>query len=365
MEIYLVGGAVRDALLGCAVRERDWVVVGATAEELMARGFKAVGKDFPVFLHPDTGEEYALARTERKSGKGYKGFIIYASTEVTLEQDLLRRDLTINAMAQALDGRLIDPFHGQQDCNNRILRHVSEAFVEDPLRVLRVARLSARFASLGFRIAPETMVLMQRIAQSGELLALTPERIFKEWEKSLQTDSPAQFIITLLECHAFQQLFDYLPAESMITHLTQAAQGSPDPIIRFGLMLSDATQNAIQRFCTEYKIPTSYKNLALMINRYHEHFSHFKWLNSQEIFSLLKATDAFRQSNRFRQLLTAVTIKYPEYQQQLSDFFATALKAAAQVNPTTLIEQGLSGTQLGMAIEQARIAAIKPFNVAS
>lgn len=185
MQTYLVGGAVRDQLLGLPVHERDWVITGATAKQMLQQGYTQVGNDFPVFLHPKTKDEYALARTERKQGEGYTGFTCNTSTEITLEQDLLRRDLTVNAMAMASDGTIIDPYQGQKDLNDRILRHVSDAFIEDPLRVLRVARFTARYHHLGFTIAPETLTLMQTIADSGELAALTPERIWKETARSL------------------------------------------------------------------------------------------------------------------------------------------------------------------------------------
>ncbi len=207
MNIYLVGGAVRDSLLNLPVTEQDWVVVGATPEQLLKLGYQQVGKDFPVFLHPVSHEEYALARTERKSGQGYTGFTCYAAPDVTLEDDLLRRDLTVNAIARSADGEFIDPYHGKQDLENRVLRHVSDAFGEDPLRVLRVARFAARFAYLGFTIAPETMSLMSNMAQSGELSALTPERVWKETEKALKTQSPHVYFQVLRDCGALAVLF--------------------------------------------------------------------------------------------------------------------------------------------------------------
>ncbi|MGL5532391.1 MAG: multifunctional CCA tRNA nucleotidyl transferase/2'3'-cyclic phosphodiesterase/2'nucleotidase/phosphatase, partial [Plesiomonas shigelloides] len=202
MQTYLVGGAVRDQLLGLNVTERDWVVVGATPEQLLAQGYQQVGRDFPVFLHPRTHEEYALARTERKQGQGYTGFVCHAAPDVTLEQDLLRRDLTINAIAQAEDGSLTDPYGGQQDLRDRWLRHVSPAFSEDPLRVLRVARFAARFAHLGFRVAPETLALMQQISASGELTHLTAERVWKETEKALNSAAPDVYFAVLRACGA-------------------------------------------------------------------------------------------------------------------------------------------------------------------
>lgn len=206
MQIYKVGGAVRDRLLGRPVSERDWVVVGASAEQMLERGYRPVGADFPVFLHPQTGEEYALARTERKSGRGYGGFTFHASPEVTLEQDLIRRDLTVNAMAEDDAGNLIDPYGGQQDLQARVLRHVSPAFAEDPLRVLRVARFAARYAPLGFCVASETLALMHQLAESGELSALTPERSWKEISRALMEARPDVFIQVLRDCGALAAL---------------------------------------------------------------------------------------------------------------------------------------------------------------
>ena len=250
MKIYLVGGAVRDSLLNLPVTEQDWVVVGCTPEQLLTQGYQQVGKDFPVFLHPVSHEEYALARTERKSGAGYTGFTCYAAPDVTLEEDLLRRDLTINAIARSADGELIDPYHGQQDLENKVLRHVSDAFGEDPLRVLRVARFAARFAHLGFSIAAETQSLMAAMAQSGELSALTPERVWKETEKALKTQSPQIYFQVLRDCGALVVLFPEIerlfgvPAPEKwhpeidtgihtLMTLAIAAQLSPEVDIRF------------------------------------------------------------------------------------------------------------------------------------
>lgn len=210
MQIYLVGGAVRDALLGYPVYDHDWVVVGATPQQMEAQGFKPVGSDFPVFIHPETGEEYALARTERKSGKGYGGFTWHASPDVSLEDDLIRRDLTINAMARSAQGEVIDPYQGQQDLQNKLLRHVSPAFAEDPLRVLRVARFAARYAHLGFRVAEETLTLMQQIAATDELQHLTAERVWKETERALAEPSPHVYLQVMSDCHALPQLLPVL-----------------------------------------------------------------------------------------------------------------------------------------------------------
>lgn len=256
MDVYLVGGAVRDQLLGISVHDKDWVVVGSSPEQMLSQGFQTVGKDFPVFLHPKTHEEYALARTERKSGHGYTGFECHFSPDVTIEDDLLRRDLTINAMAQHEDGTIIDPYDGQQDLQNKLLRHVSDAFVEDPLRVLRVARFAAKLAPLGFTVADETLELMSKIAQSGELSHLTAERVWQEWHKSLTTERPDVFLEVLRQCGALKVVLPELdvlfgipqPAQwhpeidtgiHTLMVARQAADLSKDPVIRFAAQVHD------------------------------------------------------------------------------------------------------------------------------
>lgn len=256
MKIYLVGGAVRDQLLNIPIKDRDYMVVGATVQEMLDKGYRQVGKDFPVFLHPKTQQEYALARTERKTGVGYGGFSVYAAPDVTLEEDLLRRDLTINAIAQDETGRVFDPYGGQADIEQRLLRHVSDAFVEDPLRVLRVARFAARFQPLGFKVAPETMALMQRIAASGELEALTPERVFQELDKALSTEAPQVFFEVLREAGGLAILFPEIEALFGIPQpeqwhpeidtgihtlmvLEQAARLSQDKQVRFAALVHD------------------------------------------------------------------------------------------------------------------------------
>lgn len=256
MKSYLVGGAVRDGLLGLPIKDRDWVVVGATPQQMLDAGYQQVGRDFPVFLHPDSHEEYALARTERKSGSGYTGFTCYAAPDVTLEQDLLRRDLTVNAMAQDADGSLIDPYGGRHDLQQRILRHVSPAFGEDPLRVLRVARFAARYAHLSFRIADETLALMREMTDAGELAHLTPERVWKETESALGTRNPQVFFQTLRDCGALKVLFPEIdvlfgvPAPAKwhpeidtgvhtLMTLTMAAMLSPELDVRFATLCHD------------------------------------------------------------------------------------------------------------------------------
>ncbi|ACY57472.1 tRNA nucleotidyltransferase [Yersinia pestis D106004] len=306
MNIYLVGGAVRDSLLNLPVTEQDWVVVGATPEQLLKLGYQQVGKDFPVFLHPVSHEEYALARTERKSGQGYTGFTCYAAPDVTLEDDLLRRDLTVNAIARSADGEFIDPYHGKQDLENRVLRHVSDAFGEDPLRVLRVARFAARFAYLGFTIAPETMSLMSNMAQSGELSALTPERVWKETEKALKTQSPHVYFQVLRDCGALAVLFPEIerlfgvPAPEKwhpeidtgihtLMTLAIAAQLSPEVDIRFAALCHDlgkgltpkehwphhhghgpAGVKLVEQLCQRLRIPNPVRDLAKLVAEYHD-----------------------------------------------------------------------------------------------
>ena len=307
MKIYLVGGAVRDRLLDYPVSERDWLVVGAAPETLLAQGYKPVGKDFPVFLHPETHDEYALARTERKTAPGYKGFSIDANPLVTLEEDLLRRDLTINAMAIGDDGVLIDPFHGQRDLQNRILRHVSPAFSEDPVRILRVARFAARYAHLGFTVADETRQLMRGMVQSGEADHLVPERVWAELNKALREATPAAFFQALKDCRALAVIFPEIDAlfgvpqppkyhpeidtgEHSLMALTEAARLSTKPEVRLAALLHDLGKAVtapdcwpshhgherkglpiLERFCQRLRVPKSVKTLCAHVMEYHTH----------------------------------------------------------------------------------------------
>lgn len=298
MEIHLVGGAVRDRLLGLPVKDRDWVVVGATPQQMLDAGFKPVGRDFPVFIHPDSGEEYALARTERKSGKGYTGFDFHASPEVTLEEDLRRRDLTINALAQASDGRIIDPYGGQQDLQRRILRHVSPAFVEDPLRVLRVARFAARFAPQGFRVAEETLELMRRLSAGDELEHLSPERVWQEFHRALASAAPLTFIRLLDQVGACAKLLPELcalptDAEAASQRLWQAG-GDADQ--QFALLLSLASQTEtataatamIEAFCRRLRVPNRCRDLALQLRLYHQQLCDFARISAEQRLQLIK-----------------------------------------------------------------------------
>ena len=341
MRVYEVGGAVRDALLGLPVTEHDWVVVGASADELAARGFRRVGKDFPVFLHPDTGEEYALARTERKTAPGYTGFEFDAAPTVTLEQDLMRRDLTINAIARAEDGELVDPWSGRADLAARVLRHVSPAFSEDPLRVLRVARFAARFAPLGFVIAPETLELMREIVAAGEMEALRPERVWQETVKALATERPDVYVETLRTCNALARVFPEVDAlfgvpqperwhpeidtgVHVLMALRMAAQLSRSETVRFAVLTHDLgkgttpsamlpshhgheqrSEELLDRLCARLPVPNRFRDLALLVARHHGTVHKAAELKPQTVLRLIMAADGLRQPERFDEFLLA------------------------------------------------------------
>ncbi|GIX29833.1 MAG: multifunctional CCA protein [Porticoccaceae bacterium] len=399
-----MGGAVRDELLGLPVTERDWVVVGATPEEMTALGFRPVGRDFPVFLHPETGEEYALARTERKTGRGYKGFTFYAGPDVTLEEDLRRRDLTVNAMARDREGRLIDPWGGRADLEARVLRHVSPAFVEDPLRVLRVARFAARFAPLGFVVAAETMALMRVIAARGELADLTPERVWQELDRALGTDAPAEFVATLRHAGALVVLFpeidrlfgvpqraDYHPEVDTGLHtllaLSKAAELSPERAVRFAALVHDLGKGTtapeilprhvgheerglplVDALCDRLRAPNEYRELARIVTRLHLLCHKVFELRPATVLRLLKAADAFRRRARFERFLLAVEADArgrhgfedrPYRQGRWLRALVDHLERTVQVEP--LLAQGLRGAELGAALDRAREAAIRAF----
>lgn len=393
---YLVGGAVRDQLLGVPYHEHDWVVVGATPEQLLQAGFRPVGQDFPVFLHPTTSEEYALARTERKSGHGYGGFTFHATPDVTLEADLERRDLTINAMAMDAQGQIIDPYGGQQDLHERLLRHVSPAFAEDPLRVLRVARFAARYAPLGFRIAPETLALMRQLAHSGELQALTAERIWKEYSRALMESRPDVFIQVLYDCAALQQL---LPEVECLFGVPQPAEHHPEvdtgehillvlraaadlqlPLpARWACLLHDLGKGltpvtdwpkhhgheqtglaAVKAVNQRSKAPRDCQELALLTCQYHTHAHRALELKPSTLLKLFKAFDIYRRPERFEQFLGACEADargrtglesraYPQ-----ADYLRAAAQLARQVAIAPLQEQGYQGAELGQMIEQQR-----------
>jgi tRNA nucleotidyltransferase (CCA-adding enzyme) len=400
MKIYLVGGAVRDKLLGLEIKERDWVVVGETPQAMLEKGFIKVGKDFPVFLHPETHEEYALARTERKVGRGYYGFECYSSPDITLEQDLSRRDITINAMAETEDGDLIDPFHGKDDLDKRILQHVSAAFSEDPVRLLRIARFKAKLGRCGFEIAPETKELMRSMVMTGEIDTLVPERVWQEIQKSLQTDYPTYFFEVLRECGALARLWPDLhalwgvpqPAEhhpeidtgihTMMT-LDMAVKLSPDPLVRFAALCHDLGKGktptaelpshrgheergvpCIQTFADHFHIPTEYKELAILVSRYHLHCHRAFELRSDTIVKLLENTDAFRRLERFEKFLLACEAdakgrkgrEKNEYPQAAR--LRSAYDAAKNIAIQPFIDAGLEKDKLGKRIYQARVTAV-------
>ena len=400
MEIYLVGGAVRDELLELPVRERDWVVIGATPDALLARGFRPVGKDFPVFLHPDTHEEYALARTERKTAPGYHGFSVHAVPEVTLEDDLRRRDLTINAMARDADGHLIDPYHGARDLEARWLRHVSPAFAEDPVRILRVARFSARYAPLGFRVAPETLDLMRAMVADGEVDHLVPERVWTETARALSESRSERFFETLRDCGALARIFPELDRlfgvpQPPVHHpeidtgihtlmaLTQAARLGADTVTRFAVLAHDLgkgttppeewphhhgheqrSADLVQSFCKRLRIPHLYRELAVTTARYHTHCHRALELRPQTLLNTLLGLDALRKPQRFEQFLLAceadargrLGLENRDYPQ--ADLLRRVHQAAAAVQARPLVQQGLSGLALAEALRRERLAAV-------
>ena len=402
MKIYLVGGAVRDTLLDLPVTERDWVVVGATPQEMLDLGYKPVGKDFPVFLHPETGEEYALARTERKSGHGYRGFTFHTETTVTLEDDLVRRDLTINAMAMDGEGNLIDPFGGREDLDQGLLRHVSPAFREDPVRILRVARFAARFAGFGFRVSHGTNALMRQMVENGEVDYLVPERVWKETSRALAEPSPQRFFEVLRGCGALDKLFPEIarlfgvpqphrfhPEVDTGVHtfmvLEQAAKLSPEPEVRFAALVHDLGKGEtpaemwprhhgheevgvelVEGMCQRLKIPNSYHDLAVQVARYHGHFRRVSSeLKASTIVSTLEGLDAFRRPARFEQFLLACEAdirgragmeKEPVPQ---GEHFRMLFEAANAISVAHILEAGFEGKAIGEELHQRRVNAVK------
>lgn len=401
MTVYLVGGAVRDQLLGLPLKDRDWVVTGATPATMLQQGFKPVGSDFPVFLHPQTSEEYALARTERKTAKGYHGFQFHAATDVTLEQDLARRDLTINAMAQDASGTLIDPYGGQADLQQRLLRHVSAAFAEDPVRILRVARFAARFAGLGFEVAAETQQLMRDMVAAGEVDALVPERVWQETVRALSEPVPERFFEVLRDCGALAVLFpeverlfgvpqpaQYHPEIDCGIHtllvLQQAVQLSNDPEVRFAALTHDLgkgltpadilpshhgherlSREVTTQLCERLKIPNRFRELAEHVAEQHGRIHKALELQPKTVLNVLEVTDAFRKPERFAQVLLACeadakgrtgfeTRPYPQ-----AAYFREALRACQQVDVQTVIQAGFQGVQIKDELHRRRIAVIK------
>jgi tRNA nucleotidyltransferase (CCA-adding enzyme) len=361
MKIYLVGGAVRDQLLGLAVHERDWVVVGAQVEEMLAQGFIPVGKDFPVFIHTQSGDEYALARTERKSGKGYTGFICYSSPDVTLEEDLLRRDLTINAMAVDPDAStdIIDPYGGQADLQSRLLRHVSPAFTEDPLRVLRVARFAARFFGFGFRVAPETLQLMQEIAASGELDHLVAERIWKETERSLSEAHAEIFFDVLHDCAALAPIFpEWLDNYSSHRELLQrACAKTDDSVLRLAFCLQHLSADKINPLAKRLRFPNHYRDACLVLSEHVQLINAPHVLSATKLMMTLEKLDALRRPQRLEWLCGALHIVHGD--DPLSAQLRNGLTIIAAVDATLIAAQGVSGKALGEALRQARLVQLQ------
>lgn len=403
MKIYLVGGAVRDRLLDYPVSERDWLVVGATPETMLAQGYRPVGKDFPVFLHPQSHEEYALARTERKTAPGYKGFDIDANPSVTLEEDMLRRDLTINAMAMDEDGVLLDPFQGQRDLQNRILRHVSSAFGEDPVRILRVARFAARYAHLGFSVAEETRQLMQQMVNSGEADHLVAERVWAELCKALREATPAAFFQTLRDCGALAVIFPeiqalfgvpqpakYHPEIDTGVHslmsLALAAKLSDKPEVRLAALLHDLGKaltdpqkwpshhgherkglQVLERFCQRLRVPKAFKILCAQVMEYHTHCHRVYELRSDTLVDMLQAIGAFKADNHLQDFLLACEADargrtgFEESAYPQAEYIKAAAKTALTVDTHQVLHADLRGAQIGAAIQKLRTHAINGF----
>lgn len=400
MKIYLVGGAVRDGLLKLPVKDKDWVVVGTTPQQMLDEGYEQVGKDFPVFLHPQTHEEYALARTERKSGQGYTGFTCYSAPDVTLEQDLLRRDLTINAIAQDENGEIIDPYNGLVDLERRLLRHVSPAFNEDPLRVLRVARFAARYAHLNFQIAPETLALMRTMTDNGEIAHLTAERVWKETENALTSRNPQVFFAVLRECGALKVLFPEIDAlygvpapakwhpeidtgiHTLMT-LSIAAQLSPEVDVRFATLCHDlgkgltpkekwpshhghgpAGVKLVEQLCARLRIPNDIRDLAKLVAEFHDLIHTFPILQPKTVVKLFDAIDAWRKPHRVEQIaLTSEADARGRTGFEASDYpqgrmLRAAWTAAQSVTNKEVIEAGFSGPAIREELTKRRIKAV-------
>lgn len=400
MKLYKVGGAIRDKLLGLSVQDTDWVVVGATPQEMESLGYQKVGQDFPVFLHPQTKEEYALARTERKTAPGYKGFHVNAAPDVKLEDDLQRRDLTINAMAETADGELIDPFGGADDLNARQLRHVSPAFAEDPVRILRVARFAARFVPLGFQVAEETTALMKQMVDAGEVDALVPERVWTELVRSLAEERPSQFFEVLRSCGALAVLFPEIdqlfgvpqppqhhPEIDSGVHtmmvVDRAAALSKDVRVIFAALVHDLGKGVtpvkewprhiahedrsvklVKALCKRLRTPNDFRDLAVLVARYHTHCHRAAELRPDTLLKTLEALDVFRRPERLDQFLIAceadVTSRpgFENVAYSQADIFRNAFKAARRIDAGELVSDGYEGKKLAAELRKCRIAAI-------
>jgi tRNA nucleotidyltransferase (CCA-adding enzyme) len=357
MKIYLVGGAVRDKLLGLPVKEHDYVVVGASEDEMLNRGYQRVGKEFPVFLHPKTRDEYALARMERKTGPGYKGFAFDTSPKVTLEEDLLRRDLTINAMAEDDNSTLIDPYGGKKDLDKKILRHVSAAFSEDPVRILRVGRFLARYHYLGFTVAPETMQLMRDMVSAGEVDALVAERVWKELERALTEKNPEKFFEVLQQCEALPILFPQLSINgSGMRALSDACNLTKDSAVRLAALLhdyADGDKKQLSEICKRYRIPNGHHELAKLTAAYHANVQRARELSADEIVDLFARLDIYRREERFEAFLIACQAIYPGIESNISLLRACA-KAAKSYPVQELIAQGFDGAELAEQLKSKR-----------
>ena len=403
MQVYLVGGAVRDERLGLPVTERDWCVVGSTPEELEALGYRPVGKDFPVFIHPETGEEYALARTERKTAAGYRGFSFNTSPKVTIEDDLERRDLTINAIAVDPEGGFCDPFDGLGDIERRVLRHVSDAFTEDPVRILRVARFAARFHSHGFRVAEDTLDLMRRMVGNGEVDALVPDRVWKETDSALKGNTSRRFFEVLRECGALARIYPEIEAlfgvpqperwhpeidtgvHTMMV-LDQAEALSASPAVRFAALVHDLgkadtpaeqlpshpghekkSASRIRALCERYPVPKAYRDLAVIVAEYHTHCHKALELRPGTVLKVLEKADAFRRPDRFEEFLLTCeadargrlgleTRDYPQ-----ADYLRGALTAASGVDAAQIAAEAALPAAIPRAIHDARLKALRAY----
>jgi tRNA nucleotidyltransferase (CCA-adding enzyme) len=401
MKVFLVGGAVRDKLLNHPVKERDWVVLNESPESMIAKGFQPVGKDFPVFLHPHSHEEYALARTERKTAPGYKGFMVHAAPDVNLEQDLRRRDLTINAIAMSPEGQIIDPYGGQRDLEKRIFRHISPAFAEDPVRILRVARFAARYAHLGFTLAEETRALMQDMVTAGEVDHLVPERVWAELFKALNEPTPSAFFHTLRACTALASIFPEIhrlfgvpqpekhhPEIDTGVHsllcLEQAAALSSSTEVRFAALMHDLGKGltpeeqwphhygheknglpVLENLCARLRIPNAFKVLALLVMQYHTHCHRVFELRASTLTDMLAALGAFKPANTtLDKFLLACEadargrtgfeqIDYPQ-----ARYIIEAARAAIAVDTAAILQSGFQGSQIGEAIRRLRVQAV-------
>ncbi len=370
MKTYIVGGAVRDALLGFPVQDRDFVVVGATPEDMLAQGYLPVGKDFPVFLHPKTHEEYALARTERKTAAGYKGFVFHTDAEVTLEQDLIRRDLSINAMAQDDDGNIIDPYGGLQDIKNRVFRHVSMAFCEDPVRILRLARFAARFAipPQDFSVAEETTALMQSMVDAGEVDALVAERVWQEISRGLMEARPSRMFDVLRSCGALQRLLpeiDALPEVQMqrlMQLIDASAQANLALHLRYAVLLHDLPGKLVDGICQRLKVPAECRDLAVMLAREHLCIKDAAGLSAADTVDLFGRCDAYRKPQRFLELLHAAACLYARPEQPYAPLasLSKSLEAVQQVNGGEIASLHTNKpAQIPVAIRAARIAVLE------